>query len=83
MKIKFSYLPEEEQEAAADLTALQLRHPGAKVRRGSKDPAQCQVYLRVPSGHGRRLAPCDFCRHSPPSSFDGKPCTMCPAALKP
>lgn len=25
------------------------------------------------------LTPCDVCRYSPPSSFDGKPCTMCPA----
>ena len=23
--------------------------------------------------------PCDYCRFSPPSSGDGKPCTMCPA----
>lgn len=23
--------------------------------------------------------PCDLCRHAPPSSGDGKPCTMCPA----
>lgn len=24
-------------------------------------------------------SPCDLCRHNPPSSADGKPCTMCPA----
>ena len=24
--------------------------------------------------------PCDLCRHNPPSSFDGKPCSMCPAS---
>lgn len=24
-------------------------------------------------------APCDVCRYNPPSSADGKPCTMCPA----
>lgn len=23
--------------------------------------------------------PCDFCRWNPPSSGDGKPCSMCPA----
>ena len=23
--------------------------------------------------------PCDLCRYNPPSSCDGKPCTMCPA----
>ena len=25
------------------------------------------------------LTPCDACAYNPPSSFDGKPCTMCPA----
>lgn len=25
------------------------------------------------------LSPCDLCRHNPPSSRDGKPCTMCVA----
>ena len=24
-------------------------------------------------------SPCDVCRYNPPSSGDGKPCTMCPA----
>lgn len=23
--------------------------------------------------------PCDLCAYNPPSSFDGKPCAMCPA----
>lgn len=26
-----------------------------------------------------KKSPCDLCRHNPPSSFDGKPCCMCPA----
>lgn len=25
------------------------------------------------------IAPCDLCAYNPPSSFDGKPCAMCPA----
>ena len=25
------------------------------------------------------VSPCDICRHYPPSSADGKPCSMCPA----
>ena len=29
-----------------------------------------------------RKAPCDLCVYNPPSSLDGKPCTMCPAAAK-
>lgn len=27
----------------------------------------------------KKLTPCDVCRYNPPSSFGGKPCTMCPA----
>lgn len=23
---------------------------------------------------------CEFCRYNPPSSFGGKPCTVCPAS---
>lgn len=26
--------------------------------------------------------PCTFCIYNPPSSGDGKPCTMCPAVAK-
>ena len=29
-----------------------------------------------------RKNPCDLCRYNPPSSCDGKPCTMCPASSK-
>ena len=34
--------------------------------------------------HGVKLSatPCDFCAYDPPSSSDGKPCTMCPARAK-
>lgn len=28
------------------------------------------------------LSPCDVCAYSPPSSGDGKPCSMCPAVKK-
>lgn len=30
----------------------------------------------------KRKSPCDLCAYNPPSSFDGKPCTMCPACAK-
>ena len=26
-----------------------------------------------------QTSPCDLCRYNPPSSGDGKPCSMCPA----
>ena len=28
------------------------------------------------------LSPCDVCAYNPPSSGDGKPCSMCPASRK-
>lgn len=28
------------------------------------------------------LTPCDCCKFNPPSSTDGKPCSMCPAQVK-
>ncbi len=28
------------------------------------------------------LTPCDVCIFNPPSSYDGKPCTVCPAQAK-
>lgn len=28
------------------------------------------------------LTPCDVCGYGPPSSFDGKPCSFCPAESK-
>ncbi len=28
------------------------------------------------------MSPCDVCMFSPPSSTDGKPCCVCPAAAK-
>lgn len=37
-------------------------------------PWDCEVVM--PSKH---LSPCDVCRYNPPSSTDGKPCSVCPA----
>ena len=51
MKIKISYLPEEEKAAAADLAALQLRHPDAKVRKSDRHPPYRQIYLSINSKH--------------------------------
>lgn len=45
MKHKISYLPEEEQEATADLAELQRRHPGAKVRKSDAHPPFKHIYL--------------------------------------
>ena len=29
-----------------------------------------------------KITPCDVCAYNPPSSGDGKPCTICPAMAK-
>jgi hypothetical protein len=33
--------------------------------------------------HNEPKTPCDLCLYNPPSSGDGKPCTMCPASALP
>lgn len=33
--------------------------------------------------HNEPKTPCDLCLYNPPSSGDGKPCTMCPASSPP
>ena len=33
-------------------------------------------------GKQSELSPCDVCQFDPPSSFDGKPCAVCPAQPK-
>lgn len=80
MKIKLTYKPHEEQEAAADLALLQLRHPKGKPRLGRTTPELRELYIRVAPEDLREPTPCDLCRYDPPSSGDGKPCTMCPAS---
>ena len=45
MKWKCTYLPEEQERAAADLAALLQRHPGAKVRRDKSKAPKLVVYL--------------------------------------
>ena len=34
-------------------------------------------------GNGEHTSPCDLCAYNPPSSFDEKPCAMCPATSLP
>lgn len=33
-------------------------------------------------GRVANKTPCDLCMYDPPSSFGGKPCSMCPACAK-
>ncbi len=50
--------------------------------------ATCSEYLSAEAyynaGYRKQsnLYPCDVCKFNPPSSGDGKPCTVCPAQAK-
>ncbi len=59
MKIKLSFLPEEEGEAVADLAALLRLHPGAKPRRSDRHPPFKHIYLTTspPPRAQKTLAP--------------------------
>ena len=48
MKYKITYLPSEEEEAAADLAVLQQLHPSARIRQSSAHPPFKHIYLQVP-----------------------------------
>ena len=45
MKLKLTYLPEEREEADADLAVFLQRHPQAKVRRDKSKAPKLAVYL--------------------------------------
>ena len=47
MKVKISYLPQEERDAIAALTALELRHPDGRTRRSDRHPPYRQIYFSV------------------------------------
>ena len=51
------------------LSGIDIKEP-----EGVKDHEALSMILEVAS-----LTPCDACRYNPPSSTDGKPCSMCPA----
>ena len=55
MKVKIAYLPEEEAVAAADLAALQLRHPDARIKTSDRHPPYKHIYLSV----GGRINRCN------------------------
>lgn len=41
-----------------------------------------EMWNRRTQPENEPLTPCDLCLFDPPSSGDGKPCTMCPARPK-
>ena len=60
MKITFSYLPEEEPEAAADVAALRQLHPRMKVRKSNAHPPFKHIYLTIKKSI---VFPHSFCRN--------------------
>ena len=60
MKITFSYLPEEQEEAAADVAALRKRHPRLKVRKSDRHAPFTHIYLTIP----KPAKPCDSKKNS-------------------
>lgn len=48
------------------------------------DSQRCENFVRVRGLPPVQSAqtPCDLCMYDPPSSGDGKPCSMCPATAK-
>ncbi|MGN8875273.1 hypothetical protein [Pseudoflavonifractor sp. HCP28S3_F10] len=48
MKITIAYLPEEQEEAAADLVALRQLHPRLKVHKSDAHPPFKHIYLTIP-----------------------------------
>lgn len=48
MKITIAYLPEEQEESAADLAALQRLHPRMKVRKSDAHPPFKHIYVTIP-----------------------------------
>ena len=70
-KLCFSALQEQqEQESNARMTVAKLRKFAS-----AKHP--------VCGGNWEYTSPCDLCAYNPPSSFDGKPCAVCPATPLP
>jgi len=45
LKLKLTYLPEEEREAAAALAVLLRRFPGARTRKSARHPPFLHLYL--------------------------------------
>lgn len=62
MKYKITYLPSEEDEAAADLAVLRQLHPSAKVRKSSAHPPFKHIYLQIP--RPKEKTPESGCNHS-------------------
>ena len=66
MKITFAYLPEEQEEAAACVTAIRQLQPCLKVRKSDAHPPFKHIYLNMkkPQIRARDVENCKGCNHN-------------------
>lgn len=57
-------------------------HPGESDSLYRRRKEMAEAALSALQEREKRKSPCDLCAYNPPSSCDGKPCTMCPACAK-
>lgn len=63
-----------------DADALMVKnHENVAVAHNERAAQLLENIMNAPT---IEATPCSFCRYNPPSSGDGKPCTMCPASAK-
>lgn len=67
-------------EALCDICPA-LKINGRCMFGSSQDCEDIKCLMSLPSAQPAQT-PCDLCAYDPPSSGDGKPCSMCPASAK-
>lgn len=75
------------KELEKRIKALEQEPSGETVSRGVFEQVRWERDIAVEQLHelgyelGQKIEPnpCDLCIYNPPSSSDGKPCTMCPS----
>ena len=66
-----------------DKDCFNCLHYSACLWNGEYTPTPCRLYEdKTEWSRQSELSPCDVCQFDPPSSFDGKPCAVCPAQPK-
>ena len=51
----------------------------SEITRNKREINRLNKEIDKAKSRDEKATPCDLCRFNPPSSGDGKPCTMCPA----
>ena len=62
------------------IDSIELKRAISVAAMSNKHKTLEQIIDEQPTIEERKTGtPCDLCRHNPPSSGDGKPCSYCPA----